>query len=64
VTGVLTGALRQLRWYLREVSGESAYDKYVEHHRRAHPGASVLSRREFERKRMDDRDSRPQSRCC
>ena len=27
-----------MRWYLREVSGESAYDRYVEHRRREHPG--------------------------
>ena len=27
-----------VRWYLREVSGESAYDRYVEHRRREHPG--------------------------
>src|SRR5688572_31564616 len=27
-----------VRWYLREVSGESAYDRYVEHMRRDHSG--------------------------
>jgi uncharacterized short protein YbdD (DUF466 family) len=55
---------RWLRWYLREVSGESAYDRYVDHVRTDHPDRPVLSRRDFERRRMDDRDSRPQSRCC
>jgi uncharacterized short protein YbdD (DUF466 family) len=54
---------RWLGWYLREVSGESAYDRYVEH-AREHPDREVMSRREFERQRMDDRDARPQSRCC
>ena len=57
---VLTG----IAWYLREVSGESAYGRYVEHVRRDHPGAPVLSRRAFERRRQDARDSRPQARCC
>jgi uncharacterized short protein YbdD (DUF466 family) len=60
----VTGVLRGLYWYLREVSGETAYDRYVAEHRRTHPGAPVLSRREFERRRTDDRDARPDSRCC
>ena len=41
--------LAGIRWYLREVSGESAYERYVDHVRREHPGAPVLSRRAFER---------------
>lgn len=56
--------LRGLRWYLREVTGENAYDRYVEHTRREHPDAAVLSRRQFERRRQDDRAARPQPRCC
>jgi uncharacterized short protein YbdD (DUF466 family) len=60
VRRVLSG----IAWYLREVSGESAYSRYVEHTRREHPGAPVLSRRAFERRRQDARDSRPQARCC
>jgi uncharacterized short protein YbdD (DUF466 family) len=55
---------RWLHWYLREVAGESAYDHYVAHARARHPEAPVLSRREFERRRMDDRNDRPESRCC
>jgi uncharacterized short protein YbdD (DUF466 family) len=55
---------RSMRWYLREVSGESAYDHYVEHVRREHPDALVMSRRDFERWRQDDRNSNPRARCC
>ncbi len=55
---------RGLRWYLREVTGESAYDRYVAHEHAAHPGAPVLDRRTFERRRQDDYGSRPQQRCC
>ena len=44
-------AFAGVRWYLREVSGESAYDRYVEHVRRDHPDAIVMSRRDFERMR-------------
>jgi uncharacterized short protein YbdD (DUF466 family) len=64
VPPALGRSARWLRWYLREVSGESAYDRYLAHAHAAHPGAPVLSRREFERRRMDQRDDRPESRCC
>jgi uncharacterized short protein YbdD (DUF466 family) len=53
-----------VRWYLREVSGESAYDRYVEHMRRDHPEQVVMSRREYERQRMRMRDEKPRARCC
>jgi uncharacterized short protein YbdD (DUF466 family) len=56
--------LSGVRWYLREVSGESAYDRYVAHMRADHPAQPVMTRREFERRRQDDRDARPQARCC
>jgi uncharacterized short protein YbdD (DUF466 family) len=51
-------------WYLREVLGENAYDHYLEHQRREHPDDRVLSRREFERCRMDRMEIRPGQRCC
>lgn len=57
-------AAAKLAWYLKELTGEHDYDRYVEHHRRAHPDASALSRREFERRRMDERDRNPRVRCC
>jgi uncharacterized short protein YbdD (DUF466 family) len=55
---------RAVRWYLREVAGETAYDRYLEHARRTHPDAPVLSRREFERRRSAERAARAPSRCC
>ena len=39
-------AFAGVRWYLREVSGESAYDRYVAHMRREHPDQPVMSRRD------------------
>jgi len=60
----LREALAGVRWYLREISGESAYDRYVEHLRREHPDEPVMSRRDFERWRQDDRDKNPRARCC
>ncbi len=53
-----------VRWYLREVSGETAYERYVAHVRREHPDALVMSRRDFERWRQDERENNPRARCC
>jgi uncharacterized short protein YbdD (DUF466 family) len=53
-----------LRWYLGELNGEHAYDRYAERARAS--GGPVLSRREFEHDRTDRRDSDPREggRCC
>jgi uncharacterized short protein YbdD (DUF466 family) len=56
---------RSVLWYLRELTGETAYDRYLEHHA-AHAAANgdpPLSRREFERRRAE-RSARPGNRCC
>ncbi len=60
----LRQAFGGVRWYLREVSGESAYDHYVAHMRRDHPGQPVMSRRDYERRRQDAREESPRARCC
>ena len=60
----LTRACRGVRWYVREVTGESAYDRYLEHASRAHDGVAALDRRSFERQRQDLENARPQQRCC
>jgi uncharacterized short protein YbdD (DUF466 family) len=57
-------AFAGVRWYLREVSGESRYDRYVEHMRRDHPDQAVMSRREYERQQMRMREENPRARCC
>jgi uncharacterized short protein YbdD (DUF466 family) len=61
---LLRDAFAGVRWYLREVSGESAYDRYVQHMRRDHADQAVMSRRDYERRRMDQRDENPRARCC
>ena len=53
-----------VRWYLKEVAGETAYDRHVEHVRREHPDAIVMSRRDFERLRQNHRNDNPRARCC
>ena len=55
---------RGVRWYLRELTGETQYERYLERHARDHADAAPLSRREFERRRIDAADVQPGSRCC
>lgn len=57
-------AYRGIRWYVREVTGESAYDRYLQNECGGHPGKVHLDRRTFERRRQDLEDQRPQQRCC
>jgi len=49
--------------YLREVSGDDAYERYIAHQLIAHPGQAVLTRTQFFRKRQDEKWSKV-SRCC
>ena len=53
-----------LRWYLRELTGEGQYDRYLARHARDHANTAPISRREFERARIDRTDAGPGSRCC
>ncbi len=56
--------LQQVRYWWRELSGESVYDRYVAH-ARTH-GEVPKSRREFYRDRTDAREADPREgfRCC
>ncbi|MCX5375956.1 YbdD/YjiX family protein [Streptomyces sp. NBC_00091] len=60
------GALAKARFYVREFSGEAAYDRYVAHTRSHDPDAEVMTRRAFERARTDAREADPREgfRCC
>lgn len=62
--GELRHVAGRLGWYLREVSGESDYERWVAHQREHHPHEEPMDRRAFERFRMDDRDRNPRARCC
>ncbi len=59
----LTSGLRYVWSYLKEVSGENAYDHYLHAHAATHPGKPPLSRGEFYRKRQDEKFADPGSRC-
>lgn len=49
---------------IRAILGVPDYARYVEHLRRHHPEMSPLSRRDFERRWVEERYARPGSRCC
>jgi len=49
---------------LHRILGAPDYDAYLAHHRRAHPGEPPLPRDEFARRRLEERHTRPGSRCC
>ncbi|MEV0903415.1 YbdD/YjiX family protein [Streptomyces hokutonensis] len=55
-----------VRWYVRELTDESAYERYVTHVRQDHPDAEVPNRRDFERMRTDRQEADPRQgfRCC
>ena len=63
---MLTGMRRLLRdgWgFLRQVSGDDAYDRYLAHMTLAHPDQPVLGRSAYFRSRQEQRWNRI-SRCC
>ncbi|MFD0421873.1 YbdD/YjiX family protein [Streptomyces parvus] len=56
----------RIRWYVRELTGEATYDRYVAHAKAHDPEAQVMTRRAFERSRTDAREADPREgfRCC
>jgi uncharacterized short protein YbdD (DUF466 family) len=50
---VATARSAALRWlvvgwsYIRAVSGDDAYERYLSHHAHSHPGEPLMSRKEY-----------------
>ena len=55
--------LRYAWEYVKEISGENAYDRYLKFHTATHPDKSPLGRGEFYRQRQDEKYNNPGSRC-
>ena len=55
-------AVRGIRWYLKQVSGEAKWDEYLE--RARSEDMEPMSRRDFERHRTEHKENNPQARCC
>ncbi|GLF93331.1 YbdD/YjiX family protein [Streptomyces yaizuensis] len=64
VLTALRRGVRATHWYLRELTGESAYERHCERHRRTHPGTEPPNRREFQRLRTRRQEGSAASRCC
>jgi len=54
---------KHLWQYLRQVTGDDAYERYVAHQQVAHAGEPALTRQEFFKKRQDEKWSKV-TRCC
>ena len=55
--------LRAIWEYLKEISGENAYDRYLVVHASTHPDKRAMSRGEFYRWRQDEKYNNPGGRC-
>ena len=54
---------KHLWQYLRQVTGDDAYERYVAHQQVAHAGEPPFTRHQFFKKRQDEKWSKV-SRCC
>ncbi len=59
---MITREIRELRRLLREATGEAKWDEYVARCRAS--GVTPMSRRAFERHRVEHREHSLQARCC
>ena len=55
--------LKHLWHYLRQVTGDDAYERYIAHRKLAHAGEPPLTRQQFFKMRQDEKWSKV-SRCC
>lgn len=55
---------RAVHWYLRELTGEAEYDRYLARHEAVHPHRRAMTRREFDRWRWTEKANTPGNRCC
>ena len=60
----LRDSVRRLGVVVRRVIGAPDYERYLSHVSACHPGATPMTRQEFERSRLEDKYSRPGQRCC
>ncbi len=64
MSGALVVRLTGIARVLRALLGAPDYERYVEHLKVAHPEKEPMSCEQFMRDRMNDRYSRPGTRCC
>lgn len=59
----MTGLLHRFWRFLREATGDDAYERYLAHHRAHHPGQPPLDRAQYFRLCQEQKWSKV-SRCC
>lgn len=64
VLGILRTGWENTSWFFKGVLGESAYERYVDYHRRTDCQLPLMTEREFWRDQTDRQESNPQGRCC
>lgn len=64
MTRDIVEGLARFREFWRDLTGENAYDRYVERHRRQHPDHEPMSEREFWRARDDFHETHQSTGCC
>ena len=60
---MITTELKRAWRYLREVTGDDAYERHLAHHTQSHPDQQPLTREQYFRQRQDEKWSKI-SRCC
>lgn len=55
--------LKQVWQFIRELTGDDAYERYLAHHLAHHPDREPLTRRDYFRLRQEQKWSKV-SRCC
>jgi uncharacterized short protein YbdD (DUF466 family) len=57
-------ALRFVRWYVRELTGDAEFDRHCARLRERHPDRPAPTRRAYELARSRRREDGPIDRCC
>ncbi|MFN0038968.1 MAG: YbdD/YjiX family protein [Burkholderiales bacterium] len=60
---MMTESIKRAWHYLREVTGDDAYERYVAHQKKVHPEETPMSQRDYFKCRQDEKWSKV-SRCC
>ncbi|MGH7667849.1 MAG: CstA-like transporter-associated (seleno)protein [Gemmatimonadaceae bacterium] len=60
----LRAHLRTMGDVTRRIIGAPDYERYVAHVRQCHAGERLLTRSEFSRLRLEEKYSKPGSKCC
>ena len=57
-------AVSGVRWWFASVMGDNAYQRYLDHLARHHPGDPVPTEKQYWRERYAAMDNHPAARCC